>query len=198
MTGLIEKAIDVIPTTMFIVVWMRVVLLGPQRIDRLPGLGWSPREMAFVIHLVKIAGVTFLLLAALFLVVGPFDPSMLGRAPVDPETMRRTVKKVMQVWQLDRAWGWDFPMAAMAAARVGEPELAIQALLIDSPKNLCHPNGHVYQRPNLTAYLPANGGLLAAVAMMAAGWSDGPKQNASGFPADGKWSVKHEWLGTWI
>ena len=40
---LIEKAIDVVPTVMFLVAWQRVVLLGPGRLERLPGLGWSPR-----------------------------------------------------------------------------------------------------------------------------------------------------------
>jgi len=89
MSGLVEKAVDVVPTIMFVVAWMRVVLLGPQRVERLPGLGWSAREMAFLFHLAKVAGITFLLLAAMFLVVGPIEPSMLGRAPADPETMRR-------------------------------------------------------------------------------------------------------------
>jgi hypothetical protein len=89
LTGLVEKTIDAIPTIMFAVAWMRVVLLGPGRIDRLPGLGWSARETAFLFHLVKVAGIPFLLLAGLFLMVGPLDPSMLGRAPVDPEAMRR-------------------------------------------------------------------------------------------------------------
>jgi hypothetical protein len=117
---------------------------------------------------------------------------------VDPQIMRRTVRRVMQVWQWDRAWGWDFPMAAMAAARCGEPELAIEALMIKSPKNRYLPNGHVYQRPNLTAYLPANGGLLSAIAMMSAGWTGGPAHHAPGFPRDGKWSVKWEDLRTWI
>jgi hypothetical protein len=35
---LVEKVVDVIPTVMFIVPWMRLVLLGPGRIERLPGL----------------------------------------------------------------------------------------------------------------------------------------------------------------
>jgi hypothetical protein len=89
MAGLVEKAIDVIPTTMFAVAWIRVVLLGPERVDRLPGRGWSPRETAFLIHFVKIAGITYVLLAALFLTVGPLDPAMLGRASADPELMQR-------------------------------------------------------------------------------------------------------------
>jgi hypothetical protein len=107
-------------------------------------------------------------------------------AGVDRETMRRTLKKVMDVWQWDRCWGWDFPMAAMTAAKLGEPELAVKALMLESPKNRYLPNGHVYQRPNLTAYLPANGGLLAAVAMMA--------QRDGGFGHDGKWLVRSEGL----
>jgi len=131
-------------------------------------------------------------------------PALLGAFGAQPgigadkETMRATIKKVMEVWQWDRAWGWDFPMAAMAAARSGEPELAVQALLIDSVKNRYHPNGHVYQRPNLAAYLPGNGGLLSATAMMCAGWTDGPKTSCPGFPADGKWNVKFENLRVWM
>jgi hypothetical protein len=118
-------------------------------------------------------------------------PSMLGAygmqsgEGVDAETMRRTLKKVLDVWQWDRCWGWDFPMAAMTAAKLGEPELAVQALMIDSPKNRYLPNGHVYQRPGLTAYLPANGGLLTAVAMMAC---------TKTFGQGGKWAVRSEGL----
>jgi hypothetical protein len=93
--------------------------------------------------------------------------AMLPAEYYDRETMRRTVRKVMETWQWDRAWGWDFGVAAAAAARVGEPELALKALLVDSTKNRYHPNGHNYQRENLTAYLPGNGSLLAAVAAMA-------------------------------
>jgi hypothetical protein len=131
-------------------------------------------------------------------------PSLLGAFGAQPSdgvdiaTMRRTVRKVMEVWQWDTGWGWDFPMVAMAAARCGESELAVNALMIESPKNRYHPNGHVYQRPGLTAYLPANGGLLSAVAMMAAGWTGGPQTHAPGFPDNGKWGVKAEGLRVWI
>ncbi len=117
---------------------------------------------------------------------------------VDPATMRRTIRRVMESWQWERTWGWDFPMTAMAAARSGEPELAVDALMIKATKNRYHANGHVYQRPGLTAYLPGNGGLLGAVAMMAAGWSNGPSTPAPGFPKNGRWSVKSENLRPWL
>jgi len=45
-------------------------------------------------------------------------------------------------------------------------------------------------------YLPGNGGLLYAAAMMAAGWDGAPQRHAPGFPADGSWVVKWEGLKT--
>jgi hypothetical protein len=110
---------------------------------------------------------------------------------VDPKVMKATLEKVMQVWDWDRCWGWDFPMTAMCAARVGRPDLAVDALLIKSVKNRYLPNGHDYQRDGLTLYLPGNGGLLTAVAMMAAGWDGAPDTHAPGFPKDG-WNVRWE------
>ncbi|HJT29789.1 MAG TPA: hypothetical protein VJ784_20400 [Pyrinomonadaceae bacterium] len=90
------------------------------------------------------------------------------------------------------AWGWDFPMTAMTAARLGETRIAVDALLMNTEKNRYLPNGHNWQRPNLPCYLPGNGGLLYAIALMAGGWKGGPKQNAPGFPSDGTWSVRSE------
>ncbi|MDB4889614.1 MAG: hypothetical protein JWL61_1469, partial [Gemmatimonadetes bacterium] len=112
---------------------------------------------------------------------------------VDRAAMRRTLDRVMTDWQWSDTWGWDYPLVAMTAARVGEPEVAIDALLMDTPKNRYHPNGHNYQRPGLTIYLPGNGGLLSAVAMMAAGWDGALKQHAPGFPRTG-WTVRAERL----
>jgi hypothetical protein len=100
-------------------------------------------------------------------------PSMLGAlgvlpgTKVDRETMRRTLKKVFAEWQWADTWGWDFPMVAMTAASLGERQLAIDALMMDTPKNTWLPNGHNWQRANLPLYLPGNGGLLLAVAHMA-------------------------------
>ena len=111
---------------------------------------------------------------------------------VKRETMRATLKKVMKEWKWADTWGWDYPMTAMTAARLGEGEIAIDALLLDTPKNHYAANGHNYQRPNLPLYLPGNGGLLYAMALMAGGWQGAPKTHAAGFPADGSWNVKVE------
>ncbi|MDH7605492.1 MAG: hypothetical protein QHH13_11365, partial [Melioribacter sp.] len=82
------------------------------------------------------------------------------------------------------------PMIAMTAARIGEPELAVDALLMNVKKNTYLINGHNYQDERLPIYLPGNGGLLTAVAMMAAGWDGAPKIAAPGFPKNGKWKIK--------
>jgi len=112
---------------------------------------------------------------------------------VDTEIMKNTLHWVWNNWNWDRTWGWDYPTVAMCAARMGEPEIAVSALLMDKQKNTYLPNGHNYQHEGLRIYLPGNGGLLTAVAMMCAGW-DGNTVNTPGFPKDGKWKVQWEGL----
>jgi hypothetical protein len=113
---------------------------------------------------------------------------------IDRDTMGRTLSWIWSRWDWPTTWGWDYPMIAMTAARLGRPDLAIDALLLDTPKNRYRANGHNHQRPGLTIYLPANGGLLYATAMMAAGWDGGPDRPAPGFPAGDRWVVRHEGL----
>ena len=88
---------------------------------------------------------------------------------VDAKIARRTVAKVWTTWNWNRCWGWDFPWMAMAAARTGQPQMAVEALLKESPLN-----GYSIEGMNGGWYLPGNGGLLYAVAMMAAGWDGTP------------------------
>jgi hypothetical protein len=113
---------------------------------------------------------------------------------IDPNAMKQTLDRVLKTWDWPGTWGWDYPMLAMTAARVGEPEKAVDALFLDSPKNRYLANGHNYQSARLPLYLPGNGGLLAAVAMMAAGWDGGPDRPNPGFPDNGKWRVRWEGL----
>lgn len=125
-------------------------------------------------------------------------PSVLGAlgmvpasAKLNKATMQRTFDTVWKVWQWPDTWGWDFPMAAMTAARLGNPNKAIDALFMKIQTNTYLKNGHNYQDGRLRIYLPGNGGVLIAVAMMAGGW-DGSVGENPGFPKDGKWKIRSE------
>lgn len=112
---------------------------------------------------------------------------------VDASVMQNSFNWIWKNWSWEHTWGWDFPMTAMTATRLGMPEKAIDALLMPVEKNTYLNNGHNYQDKRLTIYLPGNGGLLAAVAMMCAGY-DGCKTTNPGFPKNKKWKVKWEGL----
>ncbi len=75
----------------------------------------------------------------------------------------------------------------------GLPDKAIDALLMPITNNTYLSNCHNYQDERLTIYLPGNGGLLAAVAMMCSGY-DGCKTINPGIPTNGKWKVQWEGL----
>jgi hypothetical protein len=125
-------------------------------------------------------------------------PSMLGALgflpgdDADSETMRRTLSKALSEWKWDQTWGWDYSLTALTAARLGERKKAVDALLMVTEKNRYLTNGHNYQRPNLPCYLPGNGGLLYAIALMSIGWKGSPTTEAPGFPNDGSWKVRAE------
>ncbi len=145
-------------------------------------------------------------------------------AAVDRATMERTLDAVLDQWDWEtKIWGWDYPMIAMTATRLGRPEQAVEILLRDGPNNRYLPNGHCPQRsdvaagaapaagtgseqtvttaavsdpapgarPEIAAYLPANGAFLATVALMVAGW-DGCEELHPGFPKDGRWTIRAE------
>lgn len=122
-------------------------------------------------------------------------PSMLAAlgvvpatALIDSNTMRATLHSVMRDWDWASTWGWDYPMAAMTATRLGEPELAVRALSMSVQKNTFLVNGHNRQDDSLPIYLPGNGGLLIAAGLMVAGW-DGNTRAHPGFPSE-RWRVR--------
>ncbi|WP_300725288.1 hypothetical protein [uncultured Bacteroides sp.] len=112
---------------------------------------------------------------------------------VNLDYMKNTLHWVWNKWSWNKTWGWDYPMTAMNAARLGEPDKAVGALLMDKRTNTYLVSGHNYQDGRLRIYLPGNGGLLTAVAMMCAGW-DGCDGVNPGFPKDGRWNVRWEGL----
>ncbi len=115
-----------------------------------------------------------------------------GSPSVNHQTMAATLAHVIKRWDFAGTWGWDFPMMAMTAARLGDGETAMDTLLLEVEKNQYLANGHNCQSKNLPLYLPGNGGLLTAVAMMAAGWDGAPERHAPGFPDNGQWTVRYE------
>ena len=128
---------------------------------------------------------------------------------VDRATMQRTLQAVLDHWDWEaKIWGWDYPMIAMTATRLGRPETAVEILLREGPNNIYLPSGHCPQRSDrrlppdaprgarkreIAAYLPANGACLSAVALMVAGW-DGCDVEFPGFPQDGTWVIRAEGL----
>ena len=127
----------------------------------------------------------------------PMVLGAVGMLPMNPlinrQIMKNTLAWTLENWDWATAWGWDYPMIAMNATRLGEPQKAVDALLMDTKKNTFLTNGHNYQSNVLRIYLPGNGGLLTAIAMMCAGW-DGCTENTPGFPKDGSWDVRWEGL----
>jgi len=130
-----------------------------------------------------------------------------GGPDVDRATMDRTLEAVRAQWDWEtKIWGWDYPMIAMTATRLGRPDVAVEILLRDGPNNVYTATGLCPQRSDtaaastggapsrkweIAAYLPANGALLSAVALMVAGW-DGSAPPFPGFPRDGTWKVRAE------
>lgn len=114
---------------------------------------------------------------------------MLPGDGVDLDIYYRTFDKVLETWNLKHTWGWDFPMMAMGAAKIGKFDTAI-GLLVNPEKEFGF-DVHGLATGGPYPYFPANGGLLTAVAMMCIGW-DGAEGDAPGFPKDGNWTVKHE------
>lgn len=132
-----------------------------------------------------------------------------GGTDIDRATMNRTLDAVLTTWDWEtKIWGWDYPMIAMTAARLGRAKDAVDILLRDGPNNRYLPTGHCPQRSDealpknpppgarkreIAVYLPANGAFLSAVALMVAGW-DGSTEDAPGIPKDGTWHVRAEGL----
>lgn len=124
-------------------------------------------------------------------------PSMLGAFGYIPsdrlnkEALKNTLDKVLDVWEFETMWGWDFALMAMTATRLGLPDLAMDILLMDSPKNDYVASGNNYQRlrTDLPLYLPGNGSLLLAAALMVAGYEG--SEPLPGIPKTG-WSVRYE------
>jgi hypothetical protein len=118
---------------------------------------------------------------------------------IEEKIMADTLREVMECWQYETLWGWDFAVMAMTAARLGLPETAVELLLKETSKNEYVASGNNRQsaRSDLPLYLPGNGSLLLSAALMIAGY-DGSRGDLPGFPKDGKWDIKYENISKYI
>lgn len=118
-------------------------------------------------------------------------PSMLyGYGFIPRDYMQRSIvsdtfDKVKQCWDFESMWGWDFAFMSMSLTRLGRHAEAVDMLLMETAKNYFVTSGNNYQkgRTDLPLYLPGNGSLLFAVAVMLA---------SDGFPQDGLWDIEFE------
>ena len=98
-------------------------------------------------------------------------PAVLGACGLLPnypalynqEKMTKTLDWVMQNWNWPTTWGWDYGMIAMCAARLGQPETALEALLIDKGKNTYLVSGHNFQEPKRLRLQPHCDRLLLSI-----------------------------------
>ena len=123
----------------------------------------------------------------------PIVTGIMGFLPktgkVDEEIMKKTLDEILEKWQFESIWGWDIPLLAMNATALDKPGMAVDILLMDTGKNTYLINGHNYQDDMLRIYLPGNGGLLSAVAVMC---THRNSNGSDGFPDDGNWNVKYD------
>ena len=121
----------------------------------------------------------------------PIVAGTLGMLPetglVNHRILTNSLETIMKKWNWKSCWGWDFPLLAMSATALNRRGYAIDFLMMDAPKNRYLVNGHNYQDARLAIYLPGNGGLLSAVAMMC---------TSNRFPHNGKWKVRWENLNS--
>jgi hypothetical protein len=133
---------------------------------------------------------------------GGFSSAMLmslGQLPqtplIDPKIMSNTFNAIYERNGLKSFVSWSLGKGAMTAARLGEQDKAVDILCNTLPGAVFLKNGHVQRAKEplaCPAYLPANSAFLAAVALMAAGWDNGPETNAPGFPQNGNWHIRVE------
>ena len=96
---------------------------------------------------------------------------------IDVETARRTFAEINRRHGLERWVSWQMGQGGMTAARLGEPDTAIDILTNTSAPARFMPSGYV-RRPKdpdgAVAYLPVNSSVLCALGLMAGGWDGAP------------------------
>ncbi|KAH8430674.1 uncharacterized protein LDX57_008336 [Aspergillus melleus] len=114
-------------------------------------------------------------------------------AVVNMTIAEATAAQVARTWNFTDCWGWDFPMLAMNAARLGNVDAAVRYLVHPNFQfdDVGMPVGPMRNVP--TPYFPSSAGLLLAAGMFAGGWenaNDTILRTTPAFPAE--WNAMAE------
>ncbi|KAI0809371.1 Six-hairpin glycosidase-like protein [Xylaria sp. FL0064] len=122
---------------------------------------------------------------AMSAIFGLLPPPSSG-PPLNMTVVRNTADKIRDLWAWDDCWGWDFPMVAMNALRLGDVDQAVSYLLdpLFNFDDAGYSEGGS-RVPN--PYFPGSSSFLLAIALMAGGWDGEPGPH---FPQD--WNVTVE------
>ncbi|KAI0484272.1 Six-hairpin glycosidase-like protein [Xylariaceae sp. FL0804] len=110
-------------------------------------------------------------MSAIFGLLPP--PPSPGPAALNMTVVQNTADRIRDLWDLSTCWGWDFPMLAMNALRLGDVDRAVAYLL--HPLFRFDDAGYAVGGSQVpTPYFPGASALLLAAAMMAGGWEGEP------------------------
>jgi hypothetical protein len=108
------------------------------------------------------------------LATNPAVAGIFGMLPADDRLnmtlFRNTVAGVYSTWNSSASAGWEVPLLAMTAARMGDTDRAVDLILGAGFDDAGLPVGDSRHPRRLSS----NGGLLMVVAMLASGWSEIP------------------------
>ena len=121
----------------------------------------------------------------------------IGGDRIDPEIMLATLEATEAHWDIRQTWGWDFPMVAMTAARLGEREKAVDWLFADLKNNQWGVSGmtpRVHLDEHADALVPVTAGAGGTAETAANVGPDGPGYRRAAetyFPSNGSllWAV---------
>ncbi|KAK2607287.1 hypothetical protein N8I77_005972 [Diaporthe amygdali] len=118
-------------------------------------------------------------------IYGWLPPPMSG-PPLNLTIVQNTADKILELWDLEESYGWDFSLLAMNHLRLGDVDQAVAYLL--HPVFQFDDAGYPVGGSRVpTPYFPNAASLLLATSMMAAGWDGEPGPH---FPEN--WEIRAE------
>lgn len=119
-----------------------------------------------------------------------FMPWISNATVFNINTFENTYEAIQATWNFTASYGWDFPMLAAAAYRLGKPDDAF-AFLLDPDFEFDDVGMPVGGSQVPTPYMPGSGSLLMTVANMVHGWIDDAGSDDGPRLPDG-WEIQYD------